>query len=126
MAQGADHVLAVHGLEGSDELPMTKVDAVECSLDGGCKVFELDPKEFGLPKSKSFPSASAEETAGIVYESLTGKKKDHSASISFNAGMRIYLGRRADTIAGGIRLAAELLESGEALKQFSKIANIHS
>lgn len=126
MAQGAEHLLAVHGLEGSDELPLKKIDAVECSLDGGCRTLELDPGEYGISISEGFPAASAEETARAVYESLAGRLNEHTASISYNAGVRIYLGRRADTIADGIRLAAELLESGKALKQYSIISTIHS
>jgi anthranilate phosphoribosyltransferase len=41
-----------------------------------------------------------------------------------NAGAALYIGGKADNMAEGIRLAAELIDSGKAMKTLEKLIEV--
>ena len=41
-----------------------------------------------------------------------------------NAGAGLYLGGKADSFGDGVRLAAELIDSGKALKTLEKVIEV--
>ena len=47
--------------------------------------------------------------------------RDRRDTVLLNAGASIYAGRRADTIAQGIEMAREAIDSGAALKKLEQV-----
>ena len=89
----------------------------------------ITPEEFGLNRctKEDLVGGTPEENAAITRDILSGKlhgpKRD---TVLMNAGAAIYIGGQAPTLADGIKKAAELIDSGEALKKleaFAKVSN---
>ena len=116
VAQGAEHVLAVQGLDGTDELPLQAVAAVEY-CGGQLEDMTLSPSDYGLQEREPLPCRSPEDTAQLVRAAFCDESDELKDSLIYNGGIRIYLGGKADTIASGIAMAREALESGAALRQ---------
>ncbi|MBF0275438.1 MAG: anthranilate phosphoribosyltransferase [Nitrospinae bacterium] len=114
--------LGVIGLEGSDELPMQISSAIELK-DGKLFPFDLNPEDYGLKLQNKTAGKSASETAKIIYKTLDNSLDDYKDAVIYNSGIRIYLGGKADTIADGIELAKETLESGKALQKYRDVAS---
>lgn len=50
---------------------------------------------------------------------MPGPKRE---AVLLNAGAGLYVADRADTLAGGVALAAELIDSGAALRKLEEFA----
>tara|TARA_B100000315_G_scaffold246469_1_gene273801 strand:+ start:20595 stop:21638 length:1044 start_codon:yes stop_codon:yes gene_type:complete len=118
--RGAEHVLAVKGIEGSDEIPLKKTHIVEYA-NGETKMIELTPEQFGLKEQAHPASESAGKTASIIYDILNNKSETYKQGVLLNAGTRIYLGNVTDSISKGIQLSQEILESGKASHKLKKL-----
>lgn len=122
VAQGAEHVLSVQGLDGSDELPLQRVSAVEYR-DGRLEQLELSPADYGLPESEPLPCQPPQETARLIAAAFRGEAGQLHAALIYNAAVRIWLGGKAEDIGNGVTLAREVLESGAALGQLERLAS---
>jgi anthranilate phosphoribosyltransferase len=117
--RGQKRVLAVQGLDGCDELPLKPVAATEF-VGGELRHTTLDPADYGLSHRAHHPCEAPETSARIVEQNLCGEREDQVDAIVYNAGVRLYLAERADTIGEGIARARSVLGSGaagEKLKQ---------
>jgi len=122
-ARGGVHVMAVAGLEGSDELS-TKETAVCERKNGSMTTYKLCASDFGLQETDPHKSLTAFETAKevqLLFERGEGSLKD---AVIYNAGIRIYLGKKANDIAEGIRLAKSAVENGQALAMWKKLREV--
>ena len=75
-----------------------------------------------LSPGAGFPEENAEITRRI----LKGEKGSRRDAVLMNAGAALYIGGKADSMEDGIRLAAELIDSGKAyekLEQFIEVSN---
>ena len=66
------------------------------------------------------------ENAAITRAILAGEKGPKRDAVLLNAGASLYIGGKADTMADGIALAAQLIDSGKAaavLEKFIKVSN---
>lgn len=97
--------------------------------DGTYNTHEIRPEDFGLPlglKSEII-GGTPEENARITLEILSGK--DHTTRrsiVMLNAGAGLYIADKAPTLAEGVRLAGDILDSGAALDkvaQFREASN---
>ena len=121
VAQGAEHVLAVKGLDGADELPLQPTPVAEYR-DGKVEHLTLSPTDYGLAEREPLPCRSAEETAQVIRQAFGGEHDAVRDALIYNGGVRIYLGGKADTIGDGIAVARETLESGAALRQLQRLS----
>ena len=90
--------------------------------------FVIKPEDFGLTRcTKDDPKVGApEENARITRAILNGEKGPKRDAVLMNAGASLYIGGKADSIADGIKLAAELIDSGKAnevLDKFIEVSN---
>ena len=60
------------------------------------------------------PEVNAQITRDILSGKERGAKRD---TVLLNAGASLYIGEKASTLAEGIALAAELIDSGKALQK---------
>ncbi|MES9993280.1 MAG: anthranilate phosphoribosyltransferase [Candidatus Thiodiazotropha sp.] len=118
--RGQQRVMVVQGLDGCDELPMQAV-AVADFHDGKVAQYILDPADFGFNHCPHHPCESVDETARIVEDALTGNSDKHLDAILYNAGVRLYLGGRADDIASGVELARMQFESGSVAEKLLQL-----
>ncbi|MCU7796868.1 MAG: hypothetical protein KZQ75_07045 [Candidatus Thiodiazotropha sp. (ex Myrtea spinifera)] len=118
--RGQQRVMAVQGLDGCDELPLQPVAVAEYA-DGTLSQYTLDPTDYGLAHRKHHPCESAEKTALLVKETLNGEHEPLLESIIFNAGVRLYLSGRAESIAVGIEQAKEVVSTGGAAEKLIEL-----
>ena len=126
---GVKKALVVYGQDKLDEISASAPTTI-CELDNGStKKYEIKPEDFGLTRGTkedivgSTPEENAEITRGILNGTIQGTKRN---AVLMNAGAAIYIGGKADSIADGVKKAAELIDSGAAtakLDEYVKASN---
>ncbi len=115
---GTTRGMVVHGWDGLDEISASAPSEICEFRDGSYKTYGIRPEDFGLPlglKSEII-GGTPEENAKITRSILSGKERGTKRSIVLmNAGAGLYIADRAESIADGVKLAAELIDSGAAL-----------
>ena len=113
---GFRRLMIVQGIEGNEDVPTSRPCRVVQSVDGEMQESRLTPQEYDL-----LP-ASAEELAGgdaaynadVLLQVLEGEVSAQRDLVVLNAGIRIYLAERAESIGEGIDRAREAIDSGAA------------
>lgn len=117
MNLGVTRGMVVWGQDKLDEISMSAPTTVCEFKEGWYKNYVITPEEFGLTRCKKSdlcggtPAENAAITHAILAGEERGPKRD---AVLMNAGASLYIGQKAETMADGIRLAAELLDSGRA------------
>lgn len=126
---GVKSAMVVHGEDGMDEISASGKTKV-CELnDGEIKEYELTPEDVGLVKGnkEDLIGGDPKENAEITKELLSGKKdgifSTRRNAILLNAGAALYIGGKAETHEAGVKLAAELIDSGKALEVLQNFAS---
>lgn len=115
---GVNRGMVVCGGDGLDEATITGPTHV-CEIRfGQLTAYEIAPEQFGLKRCElkdllgGSPEENAEITRGILSGSLTGPKRDVAV---LNAALSLYLGIDDCTIAGCVKTAQDLIDSGAAM-----------
>ena len=120
---GSKHVLVVHGADGLDEVTTTDKTFVAEIVNGELKEYEITPEDFDIKKARmnDLWGGSVSENVLIARDVLAGKKGAHRDIVLLNAGCAIYAADRTDTIAEGIKLAEQSIDSGLALNKLERL-----
>ena len=112
-SHGSVHAWVVHG-GGLDELTTTGPSDVIELRDGHISHFRIDAQEFGLAQARTADLTGGEpdENAEAVRRVLAGEAGPHRDIVVLNAGAGLVVGGRATTLAEGIALARETIDSG--------------
>ena len=124
-----ERAMVVHGRDGLDELSTTDTTFVAELKDGKVTTYEISPEQFGLKRAKieDIMGADAETNAKIVLDLLGGKEKGAKLDILLlNAGAALYVGKKADSIEAGIKLAQKIVDSKKAIDVINNLAEISS
>ncbi|MHB8154551.1 MAG: anthranilate phosphoribosyltransferase [Candidatus Omnitrophota bacterium] len=120
---GSKHILVVHGADGLDEVTTADKTFVTEVTGGRIKDYEIVPEDFGFKRASlnDLLGGSIDENVKIAQDILAGKPGSRRDIVLFNAGCAIYAADKADTIANGIRLAEESIDSKAALEKLEKL-----
>lgn len=120
---GVENGMVVYGREKLDEISAAGPTAV-CEFENGWyKTYVINPEDFGFTRCNKedlvggTPEENAEITKNILNGTDRGPKRD---TVLMNAGAALYIAKKADTLADGVKLAAELIDSGKALEAMNK------
>lgn len=122
---GVKKGLVVYGQDKMDEISISAPTSVCEFNDGWYKTYTITPEQFGLTRGQKSdvvggtPAENAQITRDILAGKLTGPKRD---AVLMNAGAGLYVAGKADSLADGIKLAAELIDSGKALAKLEEFA----
>ncbi len=128
MRTGVKRGMVVYGEDKLDEISMSAPTKV-CEFENGeKKTYEITPEQFGFTRCKKsdLEGGSPAENAEITRSILKGEKGCRREAVLMNAGASFYIAGKADSIADGIKMAAELIDSGKAyekLEQFIRESN---
>ena len=117
----------VSGNNHMDEFNLAGTTTVAEIRDGKVTVFEVTPEQFGLKRCTLADlqggegAENAKITRAILNGTEQGAKRD---AVLLNAGATLYIGGLTESIADGIRLAAESIDSGEALKVLDRMVEL--
>ncbi len=113
---GSERAWVVHGADGIDELSTTGYTKVSECRNGTVHTFYVHPADFGLAKAASadLQGGDAAENAAIIRGVLQGDAGPHRDVVLLNAGAALFIAGQADSVTGGIRLAAAAIDNGAA------------
>lgn len=119
---GVKSALSVYGQDGLDEISVSDKTSI-CELkDGELKCYEIAPEDFGMERcsKEDLVGGNPRENAEITLSILNGQKGPKRNAVVLNSAAALYVAGKADSIADGVRLASEIIDSGRAKKQLEK------
>ncbi len=122
-ALGSEHVLVVHSEDGLDEISIAAPTRVAEIKGGELREYSIAPGDFGIAETstESLLAAGPEASAALLKAGLCGEHQDAASILALNGGAALYAAGVAGTLAQGVALARDLLDSGQAaekLKEF--------
>ncbi|MFN8007075.1 MAG: anthranilate phosphoribosyltransferase [Terriglobia bacterium] len=121
---GSEHALIFCGEEGLDELGLDSKTKVTELRAGKIETRYLTPEVLGFSRRSvhEYSGGEVEENAAILHEILTLKRHDARREIVIlNAAAGIYVAGVAASIADGVALARQSLDSGAALGKLTDL-----
>ena len=126
---GVKRGMVVYGQDKLDEISLSAPTTV-CEIDNGeYKSYVITPEQFGLKRcsKEDLAGGTPEENAEIVRAILRGEERGPKRdTVLMNAGAALYIGGKAESMAEGVRLAGELIDSKAAertLEAFIRVSN---
>ncbi|MEM3526104.1 MAG: anthranilate phosphoribosyltransferase [Candidatus Jordarchaeaceae archaeon] len=118
---GCEEAMVVHGLDGIDEISVTGKTKVAKLKNGEVSLTEITPKEYGLriAKPEQISGTTPEESAELIFKLLNNVHPEDPKRdmVLINSAAGILVGGKADSLAEGVELANESIESGAAYKK---------
>jgi len=119
---GLKRAMVVGSHDGLDEISLSAPTQVSELKDGNVTTYDITPEDLGL---RTVPlgevkGGDAKENAAIIRRVLAGERSAYRDVVLANAGACIYVSGRAETLADGVRLAAETIDSGRALDKLQQ------
>ena len=126
MNLGVKRGMVVYGQDKLDEISLSAPTTVCEFKDGWMKNYVITPEQFGLKRctKQDLVGGSPAENAEITKSILAGEKGPKRDAVLMNAGAALYIGGKAESMAEGIKLAAELIDSGKATKTLEKLISV--
>ena len=115
---GVRRGLVVYGQDKLDEISACGPTTV-CELkDGYYRSGVITPEDFGLVRcaKADLVGGAPAENAAITRAVLAGEPGPRRTAVVLNAGAGLFLGGKADSMADGVKLAGDLIDSGAAAR----------
>ena len=126
---GVKNALVVYGKDQLDEISSCAPTTVCEVKNGEFKTYVIKPEDFGFKSAdkSELVGGTPEENAVITRNILNGEETGAKrTAVLMNAGAALYVAGKVQSIADGIKLAAELIDSKKALaklEEFIKCSN---
>ena len=124
---GVKRGLVVFGQDHLDEISASAPTTI-CELrDGFYRTSVIQPEDFGLERGTKdeivggTAKENAQITRGILNGTITGTRRN---IVLLNAGAALYVGKAAETLEEGVKLATELIDTGKALETLNKVIEV--
>ncbi|HJV06522.1 MAG TPA: anthranilate phosphoribosyltransferase [Chromobacteriaceae bacterium] len=123
---GSSHVMIVHGRDGLDEITLSDTTLVAELKNGEIREYELDPRELGfqLVDKDAIRANTAEASRDILLSVLDGKEGPARDIVLLNAGAAIYTADITATLADGVTMARDMIDSGKARSKLEQLVNL--
>ena len=119
---GTKRGMVVHGQDVLDEISISAPTTVCEFRDGWYRSHVICPEDFGLQRAdrSAILGGTAAENAAITLEVLRGGRGPRRDIVLLNAGAGLYVADKAGSIAEGVKLAADVIDSGAALRKLEE------
>ena len=121
---GVKRAFVVYGQDKMDELSLSAPSTV-CELrDGYYRTFTLTPEEVGLDRCEKADllGGTPEENAATVRAILNGVERGPKRDAAvYNAAAALYVTGYAESVAEGVNMASDLIDSGAATRVLDKL-----
>lgn len=120
---GVRRGMVVYGQDKLDEISLSAPTTVCEIKDGWFKSRVITPEEFGFARCtrEDLKGGTPAENAAITRAILNGAQGHKRNAVLLNAGAALYIAGKADTMADGVALAGELIDSGAATRTLEKL-----
>jgi anthranilate phosphoribosyltransferase len=124
---GVKKALVVYGQDKLDEISISAPTTI-CELrDGFYRTSVIAPEDFGLVRGTKdeivggTPEENAQITRGILGGKIQGSRR---GIVLLNAGAALYTAGKTASIGDGVKLAAEMIDSGKASETLKKVIEV--
>lgn len=123
---GVERGMVVYGQDKLDEISLSAPTTVCEFKDGWMKNYTITPEQFGFERCQKadLVGGTPQENAEITKAILKGEKGHKRNAVLMNAGAALYIGGKAESMEAGIKLAAELIDSGKAYAALEKMIEV--
>ena len=113
---GSEHSMVVHSDDGMDEISICAPTSISELKDGELSNYKISPTDFGLKIADINDIVVADSAASLamIDDVFTGNKSAARDIVILNGGAGIYVSGITDSLAGGIELAGDSIDSGKA------------
>ena len=120
---GVTRGMVVYGTDKLDEISMSAPTKICEIRDGWYRSGQIAPEDFGFERCQrdELKGGTPSENAKITRDILQGASGPKRNAVLLNAGASLYIGGKASGIAQGIKLAAELIDSGKAYEKLEQL-----
>jgi anthranilate phosphoribosyltransferase len=124
-ALGAERAWTVNG-QGMDELTVTGESQVCEWKDGEVRHFTVSPEDVGLPirALAELVGGAPDENAAALRALLAGAHGAYRDIVLLNTAAAFVIGDKAETLADGVALAAQVIDNGQALAVLDRLVEI--
>ncbi len=125
----AEHVLVVHGGDGSDELSLKGQNLALEMRRGEIRELKVNPRSLGLElpgdaNSGDLRGGTPEVNAAITRKVLAGHRCPARDVALLNASAALLVGGHADSLERGMELAVKAVEDGSAGRVLEKLSRL--
>jgi anthranilate phosphoribosyltransferase len=123
---GVQNAYVVYGQDGLDEISVSAPTSVCEVRDGFIRSFTLTPEDLGLRRyDKSLMvGGTPEDNAAITRAVLGGEKGARRDAVLMNSAAAIHIGRPEVALEDAVALAADMIDSGQALAQLDRFVEL--
>ncbi len=124
---GVERGMVVYGQDKLDEISMSSPTTICEIRDGWYRTTVVKPEDFGFKtcSKDELKGGTPEENAQITRAILSGKEKGPKRdAVLMNAGASLYIGGKAESFEEGVKLAAQIIDSGKATETLEKIIEV--
>jgi anthranilate phosphoribosyltransferase len=120
---GTQRAMVVHGSDGLDEITHTGRTRVSELNGDQIRTYYLEPEGLGIRQGslEEIVGGVAVDNARITREVLAGRPGPCRDVVLMNAAAALLVGGKVDTMLDGMRLAAEVIDSGAALAKLDSL-----
>ncbi len=125
---GVQSAMVVYGQDMLDEISLSAPTTVCEIRNGSYHSYIIEPEQYGFEKcgKAELTGGTPEENAAITRAILDGEQGPKRNAAVLNAGAGLYVAGRAASLADGVRMAEQLIDSGAAkrrLEEFIRLSN---
>ncbi len=123
---GVKSAMVVYGTDGLDEISASSVTKVCEVVNGNYKTYEIEPEHFGMKKCKKedLLGGTPQENAKITKDILSGAKGPKTDAVILNSAAAIHVAKPEISIAEGVNIAKEMIETQKAFVQMEKYVKL--
>ena len=120
---GSHHVLVVHADDGLDEISIASATTIAELKEGEISTYTILPEQFGFERTSlnELAVVDAESSLVMVNSVLDNKSGPARDIVILNAGAAIYAANITESLAAGIKKAAQVIASGAARAKFDAL-----
>ena len=123
---GAERVLAVHGMDGMDEISLGADTLVGELRNGQISQYRIHPEDFGfqMASNRQLRVSTREESRDMLLAALDDTPGAPRDIVALNAGAALYCCGVSGSLAEGIRLAQQTIASGAAREKLDEFVRV--
>jgi anthranilate phosphoribosyltransferase len=123
---GTKRAFVVHGLDGLDEVTITGETRVAELKDGIIRTYNINPMNYfdKIDPLDAIRGGDPTVNAEISRNVLSGKTGAYRNVVLINAALAIVAGEKADNIKEGLKIAADCIDSGAAVKKLQALIDL--
>ena len=125
-ALGSEAAWLVHGSDGTDEISIAGPTAVAALEHGEIREFTVHPEDAGLPVHpfEAILGGTPAENAAAFRALLDGALGAYRDAVLLNSAAALLVAGKVTTLKGGVSLARNSIDSGEARRRIDTLRGI--